>query len=78
MFLLVPPLPPCQLAVVVNKMDSVSYDKAVFEGVKAVLAPCLTRQCGVREGSVRWLAISGLLGVNLDAAPAGDCPLAAW
>lgn len=67
-----------QLVVVVNKMDVVSFDRAVFEGIRASLMPFVVKQCGFREAAVRWLPISGLLGINLNRAPPKECPLSTW
>ncbi|CAI7849414.1 unnamed protein product, partial [Closterium sp. NIES-54] len=61
-----------QLCVVVNKMDSAGFERGEFERIRGVLGPFLTRQCGFREGGVRWVPLSGLQGENLDSAPTDD------
>ncbi|GJP49526.1 hypothetical protein CLOM_g8726 [Closterium sp. NIES-68] len=61
-----------QLGVVVNKMDAAGFDQGEFERIKGVLGPFLTRQCGFREGSVKWVPLSGLEGENLDKPPTDD------
>ncbi|CAI5504099.1 unnamed protein product [Closterium sp. Naga37s-1] len=61
-----------QLCVVVNKMDAAGFEQGEFERIKGVLGPFLTRQCGFREGGVRWVPLSGLQGENLDSAPTDD------
>ncbi|CAI5468707.1 unnamed protein product [Closterium sp. Yama58-4] len=61
-----------QLCVVVNKMDAAGFDQGEFERIKGVLGPFLTRQCGFRDGGVRWVPLSGLQGENLDSPPTDD------
>ncbi|CAI5966272.1 unnamed protein product [Closterium sp. NIES-64] len=61
-----------QLCVVVNKMDATGFEQGEFERIKGVLGPFLTRQCGFRDGAVRWVPLSGLQGENLDSAPTDD------
>ncbi|CAI5499165.1 unnamed protein product [Closterium sp. Naga37s-1] len=61
-----------QLCVVVNKMDAAGFEQGEFERIRGVLGPFLTRQCGFREGGVRWVPLSGLQGENLDSPPTDD------
>jgi len=53
-----------QIAVAINKMDTVNYDEAKFNKVKEELSDLL-RTVGVKVENVQFLAVSGLKGDNI-------------
>ncbi|GIM12701.1 hypothetical protein Vretimale_15995, partial [Volvox reticuliferus] len=65
-----------QMAVVISKLDTVGYDKARFDTIRAALLPYL-KSVGFKESSLQWLPASGPLGENL-VGPPQDPNLAAW
>ncbi|GIL62839.1 hypothetical protein Vafri_17011 [Volvox africanus] len=65
-----------QMAVVISKLDTVAYDKARFDTIRAALLPYL-KSVGFKESSLQWLPASGPFGENL-VGPPQDPNLAAW
>ena len=57
-----------QVLVAVNKMDAVDWDRARFEDIVATMSTFLIKT-GFKEGSVRFIPVSGLTGMNLTAPP---------
>ncbi|KDR18612.1 HBS1-like protein isoform X2 [Zootermopsis nevadensis] len=74
--LLVRSLGVCQLGVVVNKLDTVSWSQERFEEVVGKLGAFL-RQAGFRESDVTFVPCSGLTGENL-ISPPSECMLLQW
>lgn len=66
----------CQLGVVVNKLDTVSWSQERFEEVVGKLGAFL-RQAGFRESDVTFVPCSGLTGENL-ISPPSECMLLQW
>jgi elongation factor 1 alpha-like protein len=66
--LLVRSLGVTQLAVAINKLDTVSWSKERFDEISQKLKTFL-KQAGFREGDVTFVPCSGLTGQNLTSKP---------
>jgi len=66
--LLVRTLGVSQLAIAINKLDTLNWAKARFDEIKAKLKPFL-KQAGYRDSDVKYIPVSGLLGENLVSPP---------
>lgn len=70
------PLGVQQLAVAVNKLDTVSWSQARFDEIRARLGTFL-RSIGFKESELKFVPCSGLTGENL-TQPASEPALTAW
>ncbi|XP_043229134.1 HBS1-like protein isoform X2 [Amphibalanus amphitrite] len=65
-----------QLAIAVNKLDTVGWSQARFDEIRGRLGTFL-RSVGFRESELRYVPCSGLTGENL-TQPAQEAALTAW
>jgi len=66
--LLVRTLGVSQLAIAVNKLDTLGWQKSRFDEIKSKLKPFL-KQAGYKDSDVKYVPVSGLLGENLVSSP---------
>jgi elongation factor 1 alpha-like protein len=67
-----------QIIVAVNKLEVVNWSAPVYQQICASLTQFLVATLGYGQQQVRFVPVSGLLGINLKHRPA-DCPLlTAW
>ena len=65
-----------QLAIAINKLDTVEWCQARFDEIRGRLGTFL-RSVGFREGDLRYVPCSGLTGENL-TQPAQEAALNEW
>lgn len=58
-----------RLVIVVNKMDTVGWSEARFQGIKAKLSEFLVQNCGFLAQDIFWCAISGLHNIFVETTP---------
>jgi elongation factor 1 alpha-like protein len=66
-----------QIIVAVNKLEVVNWSAPVYQQICASLTHFLVSTLGYAQQQVRFVPVSGLLGINLKRRPA-NCPLTAW